>query len=170
MKMEMEHIWSILDESFDPLVLRTRGTIKKMLESGLCRYILEMEGDIPLGTVLWCRFPGFIFFEYLAVTPLARGRGLGAKLMKTVLDKEQCMAVLEVEEPHTEQDRKRIVFYERLGFHLHEEGYDVPPLSPDQPPVFLRLMTHPCKADANSFKKRKNVIFENVYHLSLQPE
>ncbi|MBP9958718.1 MAG: GNAT family N-acetyltransferase [Synergistaceae bacterium] len=167
MKTDMEHIWHILDESFDPLVLRTRGTIKRMLESGLCRYILEMDEDIPLGTILWCRFPEFIFFEYLAVTPHARGRGLGAKLMKTVLDQEKCIAVLEVEEPHTEPDRKRIVFYERLGFHLNEEGYEVPPFSHEQPPVYLRVMTHPCKVDVDSFGKMKDVIFESVYHLSL---
>lgn len=163
MNKEQEYIWRILEESFDPIVLRTRRVIREMLESGLCKYLLEMDGEEPLGTVLWCRFPEFIFFEYLAVTPAARGRGLGAKLIKTVLERENCPAVLEVEEPETELDRKRIVFYERLGFFLNEEGYEVPPFSPDQPPVYLRVMTYPHRVDAGLFEKIKEVIFREVY-------
>ncbi len=166
MKAELEHIWQILEESFDPVVLRTKKVIKNMLESGLCQYILEMDQGVPIGTVIWCRFPEFIFFEYLAITPEARSQGLGGKLIKSVIDRENCLAVLEVEEPHTELDCRRVVFYERLGFHLNEEGYEVPPFAPDQPPVYLRVMTHPYKVDVNLFGKIKDVIFENVYHIS----
>lgn len=165
MKTEMEHIWQILEESFDPVVLRTRNTIKRMLDSGLCKYLLEMDQGVPTGTVIWCRFPEFIFFEYLAVTPEARGQGLGGKLIKSVIDRENCPAVLEVEEPHTELDRRRIIFYEHLGFHLNEEGYEAPPFSLDQPPVYLRVMTYPYKVDVNLFGKIKDIILKNLYHI-----
>jgi hypothetical protein len=74
---------------------------------------------------------------------------------------------LEVEPPSTEIARRRINFYERIGFHLNKFDYLQPALQGGQKPLLLKNMTYPNPLEEVFFDYCKKIIFENVYGIRI---
>lgn len=103
------------------------------------------------------------FIEHLAVSPLSRGGGIGGKVMKELIEESEKPVLLEVEHPETEIAKKRIQFYERLGFHLNTHDYIQPPIQAGEEPLPLHIMSYPDPISAEEFKIFKNDIFSELY-------
>ena len=71
--------------------------------------------------------------------------------------------VLEVEMPTEEMSKRRIGFYERLGFVLDHHVYFQPPYRRGEALLEMRLMTHGELDLERSFKRVKTIIHQNVY-------
>ncbi len=84
-------------------------------------------------------FDSFIYIEYLATNPSQRNGGMGTRLMQEFLASVEVPVVLEVEPPESELTRRRVGFYERLGFRLLPDDY-VQPSYGVVPGLPLRLM------------------------------
>ncbi len=103
------------------------------------------------------------FIEHLAVSPLSRGGGVGGKIMKSMIETSQRPILLEVEHPETEIAKKRIQFYERLGFHLNTHDYVQPPIQEGEAPLPLHIMSYPNPILADDFSYFKEDIFSELY-------
>ncbi|MEG2708620.1 MAG: GNAT family N-acetyltransferase, partial [Vagococcus sp.] len=103
------------------------------------------------------------FIEHLAVSPLSRGGGVGGKIMKSMIETSQKPILLEVEHPETEIAKKRIQFYERLGFHLNTHDYVQPPIQEGESPLPLHIMSYPNPILAKDFSYFKEDIFSELY-------
>ena len=71
--------------------------------------------------------------------------------------------VLEVEMPTEEMSRRRIGFYERLGFVLDCHVYFQPPYRKGEAFLEMRLMAHGELDLERSFEQVKTIIHQNVY-------
>lgn len=105
----------------------------------------ENKGGSPSGFMTLWQFPdGTRYIEHLATLPERRGNGLGAL---AISEAERITAngkplVIEVEKPENDMASRRISFYQRCGFKLHDNfRYIQPPYSPALPAVELLLMT-----------------------------
>lgn len=150
--------------------------------------ITPTDGGEPLGFVTVWEFPEFLYIEHLAVSPEARGAGLGAKLVTEVADRAEALGkgvLLEVEipEPSASSDSsepsyssdssdssdlaaRRIRFYERLGFRQWPDfEYIQPPYSPALPPVALMLMTRGMQSlpAPSSISDFQSVVYRNPF-------
>lgn len=105
--------------------------------------VAEEHGEV-VGFLSYWRFPDYCYVEHLAVESRMRGSGIGRELMQYLITTVSERVLLEVEPPLDEMSRRRIAFYERLGFGLHSDYYYLqPPYGPGQSPVELKLMTTP---------------------------
>lgn len=104
------------------------------------------------------------FIEHLAVSPLSRGAGLGGKVMKELINKSEKPILLEVEHPENDIAKKRIQFYERLGFHLNTHDYVQPPIQEGEEPLPLHIMSYPHPISAEDFYRYKEDIFSQLYN------
>ena len=95
--------------------------------------------------------------------PNERGAGLGAKILAEVLKTDGRRFCLEVELPETETAKRRIGFYERMGFTLNDFEYSQPPLGKDRKAVALKIMSTGGKLTQTEFEKVKAEIYKNVY-------
>lgn len=105
-----------------------------------------IENDLAFAgfMVYWHLSPLVQYVEHLATLPEMRGNGLGAKLIESLTSIPETHVILEVEPPVDELTRRRIGFYRRLGFTLHDTiPYVQPPYCAGQPSVHLCLMTAP---------------------------
>ncbi len=84
-------------------------------------------------------FGSFVYVEYLATNPSRRNGGMGTRLMQEFLASVGVPVVLEVEPPESELTKRRVGFYERLGFRLLPDDY-VQPSYGVVPGLPLRLM------------------------------
>ena len=145
----MAQVKEIYMEAFPESERRDWADLVARVASGQIECHAAMDaGRVAAFVTVW-RLPrtGWAYIEHLAVSSAMRGSGLGAEVMRALQQGLSCPVVLEVE-PATdgEMARRRIGFYERLGFTAHHDHHYVqPPYSPGLPQVPLTLMTwgHP---------------------------
>ena len=125
-------------------------------------YVLSRDGKY-VGFLTGWQFDGFVYAEHFAIDPSARNGGIGAKAMRLFLALHDDPVVLEVELPEDEMSRRRIGFYERLGFTLDHHVYFQPPYRAGEKGLEMRLMAHGALDLDRSFDKVKAIIHRNVY-------
>ena len=84
--------------------------------------------------------------------------------MQHVLSLSQQPFVLEVELPDTDIARRRIAFYERIGFVLCEKHYLQPPYNEGFPAVPLRLMEYGGQLTKTDFDQVAHTLHRVVYN------
>ncbi len=117
-----------------------------------------MSASSPVGF-----FDGYTYVEHFAIDPAARNGGIGAEAMKQFLVFCGTPVVLEVEMPTDEMSKRRIGFYERLGFKLDNQVYHQPPYREGGEWLEMRLMTYGDVDLEYSFEQVKNCLHKNVY-------
>lgn len=137
-----------------------RGLVKD--ESRFVVYALSRE-DRYVGFITGWRFDGYTYVEHFAIDPAARNAGLGAEAMKQFLALCATPVVLEVEMPVDEMSKRRIGFYERLGFKLDDHVYHQPPYRKGGEWLEMRLMTYGNVELEHSFEQVKNCLHKHVY-------
>lgn len=104
-----------------------------------------------------------VYVEHFAVAQELRGKGTGSALIQ-YLKKSSApsIIVLEVELPEGDIQRRRIEFYQRLGFYLNQGDYFQPEFYGNPIQIPMKLMsTEPL--DNESFEKVKNLIHQKAY-------
>lgn len=124
----------------------------------------EPDGDLA-AFMNYYDFPeqDLIFLEHFAVMEALRGKGIGAQLMSRLKElTSPAMIVLEVEPPKGEIERRRIAFYQRLGFYLNDGDYFQPDFYGSDFRLPLKLMsTEPM--DEARFEEVKSFIHKSAY-------
>lgn len=85
-----------------------------------------LDGESPVGFVTPWIFDEFVYIEHLAIDEDKRSGGYGSKTVEKIKDFYKKPVILEAEAPQTEQQIKRIRFYERLGFKVNDYKYMQP--------------------------------------------
>lgn len=126
--------------SFPEEERRDFSLVRKLLEedSRFEMYALLRDG-IYVGFITGWQFEGFVYAEHFAIDESARNGGIGAKAMTSFLALHEDPVVLEVEMPTEEMSKRRIGFYERLGFVLDHHVYFQPPYRRGEALLEMRL-------------------------------
>lgn len=137
-----DEIYKIMTDSFPPDEVRSYEGQKELLErSDYHLKTYKKEGHL-LGFCAYYELDGFLYIEHLACTPDSRGLGIGSLLVKKVLEEAgERQVILEVEPPVDEMTKRRVGFYERLGFRLNPYEHYQPPLNPTTGVVELKIMS-----------------------------
>ncbi|MBI3272469.1 MAG: GNAT family N-acetyltransferase [Planctomycetes bacterium] len=157
--------WRLYEASFPADMRRAPEDQRRALTDPRYAFVARAGGDGGKGVEavfgLWS-LEGFSFLEYFAVRPELRGRGIGTLVMRDLLAGSASM-VLEVEPPHDEESRRRISFYEGLGFVLNPFPYLQPPYGPGKQAVGFLLMSHPGGLRAEDFDRVRRRLYADVY-------
>lgn len=127
-------------------------------------YLIESETTFVGLVNLWI-FEEFGYIEHVAIDPNLRNGGYG----KLVLDKvkELCgklPIILEVEHPSDEMSSRRINFYQRAEFILHEVPYIQPPYRVGGEELPLYLMSYGAIDMKEAYERVKQRIHKEVYN------
>lgn len=162
-----DRVYAIMKASFPNIERRTYDGQKALLRDPHYRVLTETDdgGSILAFLAAW-EFPAFRFVEHIAVDPGTRGGGVGGRLMTAFLAQSPKPVVLEVEPPATGLQRRRVGFYERLGFLLNDYAYSQPPLQEGQPDLPLKLMSYPRLLTEAEFETCRETLYMRVYGLS----
>lgn len=108
----------------------------------------------------------FIFIEHFAIEKSVRSKGIGSHVLKQIIEAKSVKVVVEVEPPTNKLTKRRITFYERLGFSACESSYWQPPYSPDKNKVKMLLMSFPDKILPLEFIEIKKQLYWEVYQFN----
>lgn len=106
-------------------------------------------------TALW-DLDGFLFIEHIAIDQDKRSGGYGSKTIELIKSSFNKPVILEAEAPQTEQQIKRIRFYDRLGFKINDFPYEQPSYHGGEG-VPLKILSYP---ELLSDAEFENFIFE----------
>lgn len=159
-----DQIYDLMEQSFPKKEFRGYAEQKKLLSLPPYHMLIERnEQQEVIGFLAGWEFEHFRFIEHIAVSPTLRGGGVGKRLVRRFLAQSNLPVILEVEKPEDEQQRRRIGFYERLGFALEDYEYVQPSLRPGEPAVPLRIMSYPMRIAPLEFNKMKHTLYKEVY-------
>lgn len=159
-----DEVYALMEEAFPIEERRSFENQKALLERDDYAIYGVLEQDHVVAFIAAYVVSDVCFIEHLAVRREARGTGIGKELLQAYLKHTQGLVVLEVEKPAVEIARRRIAFYERLGFTLFETNYAQPPLHGDLAPLPLYLMSWPRRYDDQEWEKIIINLYRDVYH------
>lgn len=161
----LDQIEVTYNESFPEAERRDFSLVRELLRTNPLFSItaLTKEGQYA-GFISSWRLEGFTYLEHFAIEPAFRNGGIGGTVMKKFMD-AYCKSpvVLEVELPNEEMSKRRIGFYQRLGFIYDSHTYFQPPYRAGEPMLELRLMTRGDIDMEASFEHVKRSIHKEVY-------
>ncbi len=165
--MSFDEIFKIMDEAFPDSEMRSYDNQKKLLQNN--RYHMYREYDETgaiIGFLAYWALNSCTFFEHLAVHSQVRGKGIGKSIISKKLNDVKLPVFLEVELPETDTAKRRIAFYERLGFKLNNFFYEQPALREHETSQQLLIMSYPDAVSDEEFAKYKKEIYNNVYSIN----
>lgn len=161
-----EQFWDLMTVSFPKIERREREDVMSQLklEHFALRAKFNQSSELEYIITYW-ELKEFIFIEHFALSHLKRGKGIGSFVLSTFIEKKKHPIVLEVEPPTNTMARRRIRFYERLGFTLFHWNYQQPPYREGDDFLDLFLMTNEPKLleNENGFQQIKAEIHRHVY-------
>lgn len=161
----LDSIEKTYNASFPVFERRDFSLLRELMqkESNFSMYAL-LKDDQYVGFITVWYLDHFYYIEHFAIDESARNGGIGAIAMKSLLAILDGPVVLEVELPEDELSRRRIGFYERLGFVLDSRHpYKQPPYCEGHPWLDLHLMTYGDINLQESFEDVKTKIYTYVY-------
>lgn len=99
---------------------------KECLNNKFFNFFEIFDNETAVGFIAFWAFPEFIFIEHIAIDEEKRAGGYGSKTIELVKETYKKPIILEAEAPETEQQIKRIRFYDRLGFKVNSYDYEQP--------------------------------------------
>ncbi|RFM27178.1 GNAT family N-acetyltransferase [Deminuibacter soli] len=115
------------------------------------------------GMVSWWLLPGFVFIEHIAVRETLRGQGIGAAVIQ-LLQQQYRLLVLESEHEHQSPfAKRRIGFYQKLGFTIFPYPYLQPPYTKDAMFVPMHLLHSGSDNSEAGFRHVKEMVYRKVY-------
>ncbi len=157
--------YDILESSFIPAELKPRGVLRKQWTEGKVSIWGIEDNEYLAGVITLWVFSDFVFVENFAVDESLRNKGIGARLLKEVVEKHKDKRiVLEVEPPENDLQKRRIIFYERNGFTLSPFRYIQPALRESCEDVQLQIMHTGDILKKDEFMDIRSDIFSTVYN------
>ncbi len=138
---------------------------KKCFDENECFKIFEIyDNDVPVGFISPWVFSDFVFIEHIAIDSDRRSGGYGSKTIELIKSTYKKPVILEAEAPVTEQQIKRIRFYDRLGFKTNNYDYCQPSYHGSEG-VPLKILSFPKTLSQEEFYKFLTTTREFVYKL-----
>ena len=156
---------SLWERSFPESERREAAEQRALLQSEprFALWALGCEGA-PVGVMTTWDLGGFTFMEHLALDPVWQSRGLGRQAVGWAMGHLARPLVLEVELPVDATSRRRIAFYERLGFRTFPETYVQPPYRVGGAFVPMRLLQGTLDGGAGlEFEAVREILRREVY-------
>lgn len=107
------------------------------------------------------RFEGYCYIEHLAVDDALRGQGYGKRMLRQFLQQSP-LTVLEIDPLTCDIARKRLCFYQSLGFKINHYPHFHPSYHKDRADHELMVLSHPCQLDQQQYPRFFNDLCHSV--------
>jgi len=161
---DFDYFYSLLEEDFCWEERKDKDREKSAFLHPCFRPCFIYDDGKIVGYFCYWDFDEFIFGEHLAILKEIRDTGIGTRFINQFLRQSDKPIVIEIEHPTTNQAKRRVNFYKRLGFNLNVNfNYIQPSYHSDGETVPLILATYPRIITAEEYENYTRLIKEEVY-------
>ncbi|MGL5272932.1 MAG: GNAT family N-acetyltransferase [Phocaeicola sp.] len=163
---EYNYLEELMHTSFPEIERRDREAQRDYTDNNpFLQSYIALDESKPVGFVNIWKLNGFYYIEHIAIDPSQRNGGYGKRVLEKIESEfNEWPIVLEVEKPEDEMSSRRINFYKRLGFVLHELPYIQPPYRVDGKELPLYLMSYGKLNMEEEYHKIRSSIYKEVYN------
>ena len=151
--------WEIYLEAFPKNERKTLDAQTKLMSNPLYHYDIIIVDDKLIGFILWWNLDSVRFIDHFATAKSQRNKGYGRLIIENFSHIDVKPVLLEVELPDSNINKRRIKFYERIGFKVNQHHYQLPVYNKSVPPLQLYVMTYP-----NAISKKEVEEFVKICH------
>jgi GNAT superfamily N-acetyltransferase len=162
---EFRKAWIIYESSFPSDERRDLKNQIEVMNNDLYTFFGVFHFDVLIGIFTEWTFRDFLFVEHIAIKKELRGKGFGTKLFEEYLKDKKKKVILEVEPPQDSLCKKRINFYNSLGFKLNNFNYIQPAYAENKKPVPMILMSYAYLLGEEEFNLFREKLHKQVYGL-----
>ncbi len=144
--------WNIYNASFPLTERRTFEQQTAVFKKSGYQVNGYLSENRIIGFIAFWTTTEFVFIEHLAIAPEVRSKGLGSAILKPFIERETIPVILEIEPVINDLTRRRLKFYQSLGFVQNEHLHYQPPYHAEDLPLHLVILAYP------------NHINEDLYH------
>lgn len=165
---EFEFVEKLYLESFPIEERRNIKEFRRLISKNedFTLYIIS-DNDKKVGFLTFWTLGSFIYIEHFAISSEFRNGGYGKKVMEAFILENSLPILLEVELPETDLAKRRIGFYERLGFRLWNIEYKQPPYNDGYNPIPMKLMSYGVFDLQENFQFVRSILYKKVYNIDL---
>ena len=143
--------WDIYSTSFPINERRVSNQQTDVFEKQEYQVDTYLSNNHVIGFIAFWTTKDFIFIEHLAIAPEVRSKGLGSAILKPFIEREPIPVILEIEPPINDLTRRRLKFYESLGFIQNDHLHFQPPYHTSDQPLHLVILTYPYQINADLY-------------------
>ena len=159
---DFESVYNIMESSFPLNEIRSKkGQYELLKKENYSLYIKKEQGKIIGFISVWDLYD-FNFIEHFAIDKNYRGKGVGSKMLKQVINNSDKTVVLEVEPIINETTKKRVDFYTSNGMFYHDFYYEQPALEKERERVELKIMSTTLLTEQD-LEKVNEILYKKVY-------
>lgn len=154
--------WELCLSAFPENERRALDYQEEALSKSEYNFEAILDDEELIGVIGWWSLPMCDYVEHLATFQSVRNRGYGAILLQDYIDGTEKPILLEVEPAIGEIERRRIGFYERMGFCLNGHNYAQPSYSGGEE-LELKVMSYPRSITKDELSEFKDVGFPIIH-------
>jgi len=98
---------------------RSEAQHEEALEDKRYHLIIKTDEDKLISFIAYWDFKNYVYIEHLAVNPELRGQNKGSELLEDFAELISKTIILEIDPPLDETSKKRLKFYEKLGYEAN---------------------------------------------------
>lgn len=160
-----EAIYKIMEQAFPYRERRDKKAQKELFKLSQYEVYGWLENNQLCAFLAAWDLGEIRFGEHLAVNESYRNHCIGKQLFQAYEALDKRPLIFEVELPDTEMAKRRIGFYERMGYHYYGDiPYYQGTFHNEQDALPLRLMMNADNADKVQINRYIDLIYENIYH------
>jgi len=161
--VRFQFAWELYNEAFPKNERRELYLQIEILNNPKYHFEIILEEAVFVGFILWWQFEGIRFIEHLAIHHNLRNKAYGTKIVEQFTAQNEDLILLEVEIPDNEIKKRRIAFYERLGFKLNQYYYQQLPMQTKGEFVDMLIMSYPARINSSQLSYFKENFRKECY-------
>lgn len=146
----------IYEVSFPVFEQRSEEQQLKAFDHMSYNLLIKTDNDTLVSFISYWDFAEYVYIEHLAVNAQMRGMNEGSKMLNDFAKIIGKMILLEIDPPINEIAKKRLSFYERLGYKTNPYKHLHPPYNKDYPPHELVVLSLNKEISQNQYNQFYN--------------
>ena len=138
-----KYAWILYEDAFPSEERRFIDAQEDMMLNKQYHVDIILKDSEFIGILFWWEFDNLNYIEHFATSPNQRNKGYGKTILQNFILNNSKPILLETELPDSAINKRRLNFYQRIGFHLNDILCTLPPIRVDMPPIELRILTYP---------------------------
>lgn len=162
-QQDFKQFYSLLEQDF--CFLERKDYQEELASFGNSNFVpaFIFSDNKCVGYVCYWEFEEFLFVEHFAILKEMRNQGVGTGFFREFLNDISKLVLLEVERPNDIISKRRICFYEEIGFYVNQYDYQQPSYHPDTEGIPMFICSYDRSISAEEYSKYTYQIETVVY-------
>lgn len=158
-----DQVWRLYVESFPEHERRRISSHMRAAENPAFHTYIGVDNGNLQAILFYWTYDNNIYVEHVAVNPLLRGKNIGSTLMASFIEQNKNTGIiLEIEPPIDEDTKRRLSFYEKLGFVFNDVHYLHPSYCKKGPEHELKILSYPSAVSEEQLERFKEFMNTTV--------